>query len=1342
MIDFKFFHFFGNPSRPASESRRQRRRSRACRIEELENREMLSVTPWSLAGEGFYREPETVSPTIVIPAKAGIQTEDFHTISLDPRLHGGDENNDVANASPAPLVVLAPLAAAPDGYNAHDWACFEAINDLLPEGSTPIDKDDTIIVLWIDTGDGKRLEMLNIQELSLSGSLDLSDCTELAWLDCYDNQLTELNVSGCSALASLDCSGNELTKLNISGCDALEALWCSDNQLTVLNVSDCTALEELYCSNNQLDELDVSDFVKLKRVLCSGNELTKLNVAGCDALTRLNCSDNQLKFSTLPASKPDYSLYEYDLQKEVQIPEFLDVEEPWNILASEYCDDHTTYTWYYTNDNEPVSDALYDNNEGVFTFHGLKDGDEIYCIMTNHSQFPDLEELKTTTITVHAVAEDPKITAHPVSAIYTQGQSAVALSVTATGNGYLTYQWYKDDVAISGATARTYTPLTTTIGSAEYYCVVTNTTLDGPAKTARSNTATITVNAPGTLPDADVPMITAHPQPATYAQNDIADPLFVTASGNGTLTYQWYKDGGAIAGATSETYTPSTETVGIAHYYCVVKNTSGGTSETTTSNTAIITVSDASDAQPNIPTITEHPESATYMLNDIADALSVTATGNGTLTYQWYKDGEAITGAILETYVPSTETVGSAEYYCIVTNTLNDQTKTATSDTATITVKDGSVTKPDTPTGLKIDSKTHVSVTLSWNNVDGAASYELRYRVHDLEQDDEEGWEAPSTSASPATIGDLIPGETYDFQVRAVNTAGESDWSDTLTVTMEEDVIKTKLDTPVFVDEGCFVGKPGGTEEDQDSSVTLTWTADSDASGFEVWIEIETGKWALWVGGTIEAGTDPDTKIATITGLPAGKTYNYCIRAIDDSGRYANSDFSENKTLTTTDAALTNKTAAAAAKAKVSAPKKTNTIGSITLNLSTSGKGAKAATVAEAFLVTARDKNKNEIACYFVDAAVSTEKGKTTGKAVLTFAGFFDPPGEDKGTNVPLIPNTKYTFTVKTINKDGNDKLKAANYRHFDNPTKTKVSDVKKSFKTAKYTAVKGFKLMKNSATLTSLTLQWNKNGFMPETTEILFTITPPGKSGEYLVISLNLHKIGKLVGNPNESVSFDDFEVVSVQGYTKKHELIADISENATLKVYADLDVSKLEIKPTKPGNAKTAYVYAAAIEGIFPSTKYAVKMQCTANVYDKGTFSKGKWSGGPGASAVTKKINASAFKYNVVSKLKVNSDKDEVFWTVNKKFDKNYPGGLAACTPIRYEVYTKEADGTVTADSLLLVNYDPAHKDSGRASVAISPVDWDKFFTGTATSTTLFIRAVHADDIYSLEAKVKVKK
>lgn len=188
----------------------------------------------------------------------------------------------------------------------------------------------------------------------------------------------------------------------------------------------------------------------------------------------------------------------------------------------------------------------------------------------------------------------PTFTAHPANATYTQGDTPTALSVTATGNPAPTYQWYKntdnDKTAkvadqIEGATAATLPVAnisTATAGTFYYYCVATNS--EG---TATSNSATITVNAPALA-------ISTQPTGTTYTQNASATALSVTATGGSTpYSYQWYSNDTndtttpTAVGTNSDSYTPSTTTVGTTYYYCIVTDNA---SATVTSNIVAITV--------------------------------------------------------------------------------------------------------------------------------------------------------------------------------------------------------------------------------------------------------------------------------------------------------------------------------------------------------------------------------------------------------------------------------------------------------------------------------------------------------------------------------------------------------------------------------------------------------------------------------------------------------------------------------------------------------------------------------------------------------------------------------
>lgn len=88
----------------------------------------------------------------------------------------------------------------------------------------------------------------------------------------------------------------------------------------------------------------------------------------------------------------------------------------------------------------------------------------------------------------------PVITAQPEGADYIEGASIAALEVVATGSGELSYQWYLGAEAIEGATAATYAPAVSAIGSYVYHCVVTNTEAGHPATSLASDNATITIS--------------------------------------------------------------------------------------------------------------------------------------------------------------------------------------------------------------------------------------------------------------------------------------------------------------------------------------------------------------------------------------------------------------------------------------------------------------------------------------------------------------------------------------------------------------------------------------------------------------------------------------------------------------------------------------------------------------------------------------------------------------------------------------------------------------------------------------------------------------------------------
>lgn len=176
------------------------------------------------------------------------------------------------------------------------------------------------------------------------------------------------------------------------------------------------------------------------------------------------------------------------------------------------------------------------------------------------------------TITFVAGALSPFIVSPPTDQTITAGATAT-FRAGAIGTPAPTYQWQKDGVPIGGATAATLTLTNTTLADSGRYTVTATNSSGNHAATA-----TLTVQA--------APVLTTTPASMAVATGDTVT-LTVAASGFPPPTFQWRKNGTAMAGATSPTLAfRSVATTDAARYDVVVTNALGAV----TSPAATLTV--------------------------------------------------------------------------------------------------------------------------------------------------------------------------------------------------------------------------------------------------------------------------------------------------------------------------------------------------------------------------------------------------------------------------------------------------------------------------------------------------------------------------------------------------------------------------------------------------------------------------------------------------------------------------------------------------------------------------------------------------------------------------------
>jgi uncharacterized protein (TIGR02145 family) len=231
----------------------------------------------------------------------------------------------------------------------------------------------------------------------------------------------------------------------------------------------------------------------------------------------------------------------------------------------------------------------------------------------------------------------------------------------ATGNGTISYQWYKNGNVINGATGVSYTPLAAdaAVVGANTYTRRAKDNLCNTTLTPSVGSWVLTVICPfdagAIATDGQTILVGSTPATINSVQN---------ATGIGGISYQWYKNGTAISGATDAYYTPpqaDAAVVGVNTYTRRAKDYLCNTTLTPSVGNWVLKVEcpfDSGAIATDGQTILVGSAPAT--INSVQDA-----TAGGTISYQWYKNGNVINGATGVSYTspPADAAVAGAHTY-------------------------------------------------------------------------------------------------------------------------------------------------------------------------------------------------------------------------------------------------------------------------------------------------------------------------------------------------------------------------------------------------------------------------------------------------------------------------------------------------------------------------------------------------------------------------------------------------------------------------------------------------------------------------------------------------------
>ena len=259
-----------------------------------------------------------------------------------------------------------------------------------------------------------------------------------------------------------------------------------------------------------------------------------------------------------------------------------------------------------------------------------------------------------------------------------------------------------------------------------------------------------------------------------------------------------------------------------------------------------------------------------------ADVNACEGTNLGS-SYEALRNSQGSNAGSPRTLTASTTTTCPDGSYNLIVN-LWSSDDSAVIETVTVGFTVGTTTAPPTPSNLVVTDTQSTSVTLDWDDSEGADTYDYAHKLTS-----EDSWPTETEVAvSTVTISSLTANTEYDYRVRATNAIGDSGWR----------TITQQLTAPA--------APTGVTNTAQtDNSLTFDWDDVSGATSYKYQYKKSTDtNWSADVSVT------PST--VTVLSLESGVTYDFKVKASNAGGDSAFTTPVQGTTLPATPTGVTN----------------------------------------------------------------------------------------------------------------------------------------------------------------------------------------------------------------------------------------------------------------------------------------------------------------------------------------------------------------------------------------------------------------------------------------------------